>query len=114
MHFQDNQPVEPPEHQILAARPNGGGKWRKLERYSSPVLVRPVRVWEKGSEQYVPVAIFTDCTLPPDVRPLVTVDPKAEPKTSDVVPSFEISRHANETLRRIEAAFEGNPAFHAL
>jgi CRISPR-associated protein Cmr1 len=110
MHFKDDQP---PDHQILAVQPDGQ-KWRKLERYASPVIVRPVRVWENSGDHFLPVAIITDCTLPREVRPLVTTDPKAEPRHSDIVRSFEIAGHADEVLRRIEAAFEENSDFHAL
>lgn len=113
VHFKDRPPVEPPEHQILAAKPEGR-EWKKLERYSSPILLRPVRVWNGNGALYVPVAIFTDCTFPADYRPLVTTDPKGEVKTADVVRSYSIRDHAEEALRRIETAFETDSDFRAL
>jgi len=113
IHFKDRPPTEPEEHQILGAQPHEQG-WRKIERYSSPVLLRPVCIWEKDRAQYVPVAIFTDCTLPADFRPLVTTKPKGELAPSDVVRNYGILNHADETLLRIESAFEKAPGFHPL
>lgn len=113
LHFKDPAPMEPPEHQILGAIPNAA-EWIKLERYSSPILLRPVQVWEKGGVKYVPVAIFTDCTLPPDARPLVTIDPKGKAKSTDVVTSFDIIGQANHTLQRIEQVFASEPGFRTL
>jgi len=113
IHFKDHPPAEPAEHQVLGALPHEQG-WRKIERYSSPVLLRPVCVWERDRPRYVPMAIFTDCTLPSDVRPLVTTEPKAELALSDVVKSYGILKNADETLRRIESAFEKAPGFHPL
>jgi CRISPR-associated protein Cmr1 len=114
MHFKDAWPIEPKEHQILAARPDPKEKWKKLERFSSPLLLRPVRIWEKNRTLYVPVALFTDCALPADARPLVTINPKAPAAEADVIQSYEISQHADETLRRIELAFAEEPGFRPL
>jgi CRISPR-associated protein Cmr1 len=113
IHFKDRPPSEPADNQVLAALPDKM-KWRKLERYSSPVLVRPVRVWEGERVLYVPVVIFTDCTLPAEARPLVTANPKDEAKSADVIASYEIARHADETLRRVEKAFDDDPEFRPL
>jgi CRISPR-associated protein Cmr1 len=113
IHYKDSPPREPKEHHVLGALP-GQPRWHKLERYSSPVLLRPVRVWEGDQVRYVPVALFTDCTLPADARPLVTEEPKAEPKSTDIVRSYEISSHADATLRRIEDAFDADPEFRIL
>jgi hypothetical protein len=112
IHFK-TPPVEPNEHQILGALPSNHG-WTKLERYSSPILVRPVRVWAGNGVQYVPVAIFTDCTLPAAARPLVTTDPGGELDPADVVSSFGMLSQANLTLQRIENAFANAPGFHSL
>ncbi len=114
MHFKDGWPVEPKEHQILAARPDPKEKWTKLERFSSPVLLRPVRIWKEKEMLYVPVALITDCALPEDARPLVTIDPKAPAAAADVIQSYDISQHAGETLRRIELAFAEEPGFRLL
>jgi CRISPR-associated protein Cmr1 len=114
MHFNDDPPKEPKEHQILAVRPHPEERWKKLDRFSSPILLRPVRVWEGTRAVYVPVALFTDCTLPADARPLVTIDPKAKAADADVVQSYDISHHADATLRRIEQAFAAEPGFRLL
>lgn len=113
MHFKDPAPTEPPEHHVLAVEPDGR-EWRKLERYSSPILIRPVRVWQGNREQYVPVAVFTDCTLLDNVRPLVTTEPKKDPARKDVVDTFSIAAVADVTLRRIESWFDKDPDFRAL
>lgn len=116
LHFKDGQPIEPPEHQILGAVPGEKGweKPDKLERYSSPILLRPVRVWERDRAVYVPVAIFTDCTLPAVARPLVTTEPKGEAKTRDVVRDYDIRAHAEATLERIEKVFANDGTFRSL
>lgn len=110
VHFKDRFPREPKDHQILAV---AGGQ--KLERYASPILLRPVRIFDgpKGSPRYVPVALFTDCTLPSDARPLVVEDPKAPPAPRDIVTSYDLQAHADATLRRVEAAFQ-KPRFEPL
>jgi hypothetical protein len=112
IHFK-TPPVEPDVHHVLAAVPGPQGL-TKLERYSSPILLRPVRVWEGNRAQYVPVAIFTDCTLPADARPLITTEPNAEANPVDMVSSFAMLSQANQTLQRIENAFANAPGFHSL
>lgn len=114
MHFKDDWPAEPKEHQILAARPDPKEKWKKLERFSSPILLRPVRIWKGKETLYVPVALILGCALPADARPLVTTEPKAPAAEDDVVQSYDISQHAGETLRRIERAFAAEPGFRIL
>ena len=106
-------PAEPDDHHILAALP-AGEKWTKLDRYTSPLILRPVRVWENGRVQYVPVAVFTDCTLPRVARPLVVTDPGAEAAGADVVPGFDIASEADTTLQRIEDFFVNAPGFKSL
>jgi CRISPR/Cas system CMR-associated protein Cmr1 (group 7 of RAMP superfamily) len=103
------------EH-ILAAVPDEKEEtgWRKLERYSSPILLRPVQVWEDGKPKFVPVAIFTDCTLPPTARPAVLADPKARVKDSDVVQSFEILKESESILKGVADVFESTPEFSSL
>lgn len=113
LHFKDKPPAEPPEHQILGAVPGEKG-WNKLERYSSPILLRPVRVWERDRALYIPVAIFTDCTLPAVARPLVTTEPKSDAKARDVVRGYDIRAHADATLERIEKVFENDGTFRSL
>jgi CRISPR/Cas system CMR-associated protein Cmr1 (group 7 of RAMP superfamily) len=111
IHFK-TPPAEPGDHHVLGALPDGRD-WRKVERYSSPVLLRPVRVWEGNRTMYVPVAVFTDCTLPATARPLITRDPTANLNSAAVVASFEMLNEADETLRRIENVFE-TQGFHFL
>jgi CRISPR-associated protein Cmr1 len=106
-------PVEPEDHHILAALP-GAEKWTKLDRYTSPLILRPVRIWENREVKYVPVAVFTDCTLPNTARPLVVTDPSAEAADADVVPGFDIASEASSTLQRIEDFFVNAPGFKSL
>lgn len=116
VHFkqpQQHRPTEPADHHILAAKPVEG-EWKKIDRYSSPVLLRPVRVWENGRTVYVPVAIFTESTLPGNFRPLVVTDPRGELNVEDVVTDYNIQQDANATLRRIEVVFEKAPGFQSL
>jgi CRISPR-associated protein Cmr1 len=112
VHFK-TPPGEPQDHQILAAEP-AGKNWHKLERYSSPILLRPVRIWENDRPRYVPVAVFTECTLPSSARPLVTDAPGEDLDPTDVVSSWDILHHANSTLQRIEAVFASVPGFRSL
>lgn len=112
VHFK-TPPPEPDDHHILAALP-GEDKPTKLDRYTSPLILRPVRVWENGRVLYVPVAVFTDCTLPKVARPLVVTDPGAEAGGADVVPGFDIASEADTTLQRIEDFFVNAPGFKSL
>jgi CRISPR-associated protein Cmr1 len=105
MHFKDYPPDDPEEHQILGAVLGANGTWQKLERYSSPVLLRPVRIFRGNAASYVPVAVFTDCTLPDSARPYVVTDPKAPMDPRHVVPSYDLQAHADAVLRRIENIF---------
>lgn len=114
LHFKDRPPAEPPEHQVLAALPDKEKGWKKLDRYTSPIILRPVRVWENGRVQYVPVAVFTDCILPGDARPLVVRDPRADAAAADIIRGFDIRAEADVTLRRIETVFEKAPGFKSL
>src|SRR5262249_27899150 len=102
-------PDDPPEHQILGAVPREQGAsttWdKKLERYSSPILLRPVRIFRGRDSLYVPVAVFTDCTLPPSARPYVVPDPTGDLDPRHVVRSYALQPHADATLRRIENVF---------
>jgi CRISPR-associated protein Cmr1 len=107
VHYKDSPPQEPPEQQILAARRAAGGDWDPIERYASPILLRSVAVWEKGQRSFVPVAVFTRCTLPADARPWVTTEPTKPPAPADVIAGYAIRDHAQETLARVAAAFGG-------
>jgi CRISPR-associated protein Cmr1 len=113
MHFKGGP--EPQDHHVLAALPgkNGWDEPVKLDRFASPILLRPVRIWEGKQVRYVPVALFTDCTLPADARPLVVTDPRAKARSADVVAAYGIASHADATLARIEAAFL-NEGFRSL
>jgi len=109
VHFK-TPPAEPGDHHILGALPDD----TKLERYSSPILLRPVRVWQGDTAKYVPVAVFTDCTLPATARPLVTLKPEAPLNSADVVSSFAMQSHADLTLQRIENVFAHAKEFYVL
>ena len=111
VHFK-TPPFEPSDHHILGAL-REGMEWRKLERYSSPILLRPVRVWEGNRAQYAPVAVFTECTLPDATQSLVTTEPQASVNPADVV-SYRPLSEAQATLSRIERAFGNALGFHFL
>jgi CRISPR-associated protein Cmr1 len=103
MHYKRTD-TEPKDYKIYGAI-GQGQEWLKLERYASPILLRPIRVWRNQEPIYVPVAIFTDCTLPADARPLVTKEDKKSVDIQNVVDRYAILQHANETLSRVEAKF---------
>jgi len=105
LHFKDRPPAEPKDHQILGAIPGANGTWQKLERYSSPILLRPVRIFRGNVATYVPVAVFTDCTLPSSARPYVVTDPNGAVDPRHVVPSYDLQAHADAVLQRIENVF---------
>lgn len=102
----DNEPPEPRDHRIYGARPMGRNDWKKIERFASPILLRVVRVWRDGAPRYVPIAIFTDCTLPMDTRPLVTRSENSSVDRRDVVEGYSIVDNANATLTRVEKKFQ--------
>jgi CRISPR-associated protein Cmr1 len=102
VHYKDSG--EPEEHRILALRGE-----TKLERYTSPILLRPIRVWVKEQKRYLPVAIFTACILPEDSLPLVVLNKQQKLDSEDisrgVVQSYDIRRNAPATLLRVENVF---------
>jgi CRISPR-associated protein Cmr1 len=106
LHFKDDAHPrrEPADHQILAALP-AGREWQKLERFASPILLRPVRIVQGRETRYVPVAIFTDSTLPTSARPLVMPKAQTAIGLGDVITSYDLQAHADATLRRIENVF---------
>lgn len=114
-HFKDSKYPEPPDHHLYTTTGSGEDR-RKFDRYSSPIVLRPVRVWEKGRASYIPVAIFTDCLLPDTARPLVVTDAdvKAEDiDPNDIIESFEPAREADTVLSQVEAVF-ANKGFSRL
>jgi CRISPR/Cas system CMR-associated protein Cmr1 (group 7 of RAMP superfamily) len=107
-HFKDSKYPEPPDHHLYATTGSAKDR-RKFDRYSSPIVLQPVRVWENGRVRYIPVAIFTDCLLPADARPLVVTKPDikiedVDPK--DIVETFIPANEAETVLSRVEAVFE--------
>lgn len=107
-HFVSFGHPEPRDHYLYAVD-RGFEPRQKFDRYSSPILLRPVRIWERGQPRYVPVAIFTDCTLPDSARPLIVTNAsiKVEEITeADIAHSFEPLAEANATFRAVESAFE--------
>jgi CRISPR-associated protein Cmr1 len=95
VHFKDHP--EPADHQILATRPVEDVTF---ERYTSPILLRPVRIWPGKEVRYIPVAIFTECTLPQDCIPLIASNGGRVP-----VPDYRIQSQAAATLTRVETVF---------
>jgi len=104
------------DYHILAAVPDDAEKtgWRKLERYASPILLRPVQVWEGDQPIFVPIAIFTDCTLPAAARPLICSSPKNPAREEEVVQGYEISKESASTLQRVIQVFEDASGFSSL
>lgn len=99
---------EPQVHHILAAIP-GERAWSRLDRYASPLIVRPVRVWNGDSTAHVPVAVLMDCTLARGARALVTRRPTASPPlAADVFDSYSIA--ADTTAAERTEAVLGAPA----
>lgn len=100
----DDTEREPAKHHIYAAQ-RGVQSWEKINRYASPILLRVVRVWRDGKAKYVPIAIFTDCTLPQNLRPLVTIGESDSVHPRDVVETYSIRENADRTLSCIEAKY---------
>ena len=103
----DAHPARAPamrKRQILAAV-RKGSEWTAMERYSSPILLRPVRVWNGRGAEYVPVAIFTDCTLPHQALALVELKKGVRDIPRDVVSSPGIQQQAASTLDRVAKVF---------
>jgi CRISPR-associated protein Cmr1 len=94
---------EPADHTVLVSLLEGETP-RTLERYASPIVLRPVRIWRGAEAKYVPVAIFTDCTLPRRSIPLVTTG-QADRRIEHPIPSYDVAQHADATLARVEAVF---------
>ncbi len=109
-------PVEPPNQNLTAAR--NGGRTR-ISRYASPILLRPVRVWDGRHALAIPVAIFTDCTLPADALAAVERAEGAAGNAPTVAPkdltSYSILPDAGATLDRVLQPFlEPARGFRAL
>jgi CRISPR-associated protein Cmr1 len=109
MHYKDGPAADPEDHIISAALPDGR-EWKRISRFSSPLLIRPVALWEGNGCRFVPVVVIGSFTLPSAARPLVertgSGSPQGKPDRSNVVPSFEIARAADSVLSALEAAFD--------
>lgn len=95
----DNRPgQDPPKHTISAALP--GQEPTRLNRFASPLLLRPVRVWEHGLARYLPVAVLGPLTLPKETIALVELESnqQKELQTSDLVAGYRIVENAEEKV----------------
>jgi CRISPR-associated protein Cmr1 len=109
MHYKDGPAADPADHIISAARPDGRG-WKRINRFSSPILLRPVAIWEGESCLYVPVVLVGPCTLPSAFRPLVERTGRGGPSQGavdnrNVVDTFDIQGAGATVLRKLEDAF---------
>jgi CRISPR-associated protein Cmr1 len=104
--FHYQPPNEPPNQTVTAVR---RGDRSRITRYSSPIVLRPVRLWMAGREQAVPIALFTACTLPTDA--LAVVESTAgqgaaqQPVQARDLTPFEIQPEAATTLARVMLPF---------
>lgn len=97
--FKDDFPgQDPPKHAISAALP--GPQQTKLRRFASPLILRPVRIWEHGLARYLPVAVLGPLTLPKETIALVELESKQqkELQTSDLVAGYRIVENAEEKV----------------
>lgn len=110
VHYKDGPLGDPDDHIISAALPDGK-KWKRVNRFASPLILRPVQVWENGKPRYVPVALIGPFTLPTRSRPLVELtkgngDPGREVDPRNVFTEFSIDSAAtHDVLPRLETAF---------
>ncbi len=110
MHFKDAPPhgQDPGDFTISAARPERDG-WSRVNRFASPLFLRPVQVWENGEKRFVPVAWIGPFTLPPDFRPLA--EPKADgapplsPEPAQVAEAFDLATAAATLYADLDTAF---------
>lgn len=114
--FHYQPPNEPPNQTLTAARRTDR---TRITRYSSPIVLRPVRLWVAGREKAVPIALFTACTLPADA--LAVVEATAgqgaaqQPVQARDLTSFEIQPEAATTIARVMLPFLAPPrGFRAL
>jgi CRISPR-associated protein Cmr1 len=108
MHYKDH-PADPDDYVISAALPDGRD-WKRISRFSSPLLIRPVAIWEGNGWRFVPVVAIGPYTLPSAARPLVervkNGGPQGKPDRSNLVATFAIDRAAGSILSKLEAAFD--------
>lgn len=64
-----------PLNRTLIGARRSSDSWNTVNRFASPILLRPVRIWIGDQPRYVPVAIVTACTLPIDMRPALVQNP---------------------------------------
>ncbi len=117
VHFKDEGAGgDPADHSISAALPSGGG-WLRLNRFASPLLLRPVQVWEEGQPRFVPVAWVGPYTLPSDARPLVEPTAGGVPSTvpaKAIATTFDLAAESKSVFDRLIAAFHPSAGFTRL
>lgn len=112
LHFKDHLPgQDPPDQTISAFRP--GRKEGRISRFASPLLLRPVQIWEKGQPAFLPLALLGPMTLPPQAIPLVeptkggkpSGKPTAEPSLADTFPDFPIASSSDKAFAKLIEKF---------
>lgn len=110
MHFKDAPPhgQDPGDFTISAARPDGEA-WSRVNRFASPLVLRPVQIWANGEKRFVPVAWVGPFTLPPDSRPLAEPKtdgaPPASPEPAQVAAAFDLATAAATIYADLGTAF---------
>ena len=118
VHFKDQRHGEdPPDHSVSAAIPAAqpGGKPTRINRFASPLILRPVRIWVAGAPRHIPVAVLGPMTLRPDAVPAVeltknNVVPET-PAPQDLIPTYSIAAHADLAFSKVIEKFS---SFHRL
>ncbi len=91
--FHDKDKNDPGRHTLVGRRETGG----EIARFASPLLLRPIQVWrkEKGEwiKEFLPIALFTESTLPSDTFPHLEPTPEDE----DTRPTLSAPRTFTET-----------------
>lgn len=92
-----------PAHTISAAKPNADSTtWTRVNRFASPILIRPVQIGWDYPQVFVPVVLIGPMTLPDDFRPLVErqdfLDTSREPSIEDVSLEYSFKEPATKVL----------------
>jgi CRISPR-associated protein Cmr1 len=78
----------------------------RLNRFASPLLIRPVRVWEDKKVSYVQVAILGPMTLPADAVPYIERLGKT-PTPPSPVPGHAIAANHRKSFDKVVQKFAG-------
>lgn len=112
--FHDKDKEDPGRHTLI-----GTHRGKRIARFASPLLLRPIRIWtpgkkgEKAKEEYLPVAMYTETTLPVDSYPLLEPTPEAKDRRRTLgasrtfsETSFAVAAQTADLLAKLETAFK--------